>query len=93
MTEWTSGFVETLSNNQIRILRDLFEFRTKRINWDFDQIFVDSEVPVKEKFFIDTGIDYRDRKIDQWLALSHWAALVKTIWSTSKLLDIARTDL
>ncbi|MEK7168710.1 MAG: hypothetical protein AAB778_01745 [Patescibacteria group bacterium] len=73
MTEWPGGFVETLSNKQICTLRDLFEFRIKRINWDFDQILVDSEVPVKEKFYIDTGINYRDKKIDQWLALSHWA--------------------
>lgn len=73
MSERPHSFVETLSNNQINTLRDLFEFRIERINWDFDQIFVDSEVPVKDRFFVDTGIDYRAKRIDQWLALSRWS--------------------
>ena len=56
MTEWPGGFVETLSINQLNTLRDLFEFRIKRVNWDFDQIFVDSEGMLEFKLWDGTTI-------------------------------------
>lgn len=68
-------FIETLSNTQIVLLRNLFEFKIRKISWDFDEILSDTQTPVKKKFYQDTGFDFRNRKIDQWLALANWAVL------------------
>ncbi|HCR35604.1 hypothetical protein A2130_00765 [Candidatus Woesebacteria bacterium GWC2_33_12] len=66
-------FIETLSNKQIVLLRDLFEFRIRKITWDLDEILADTQTPVKQEFYKKTGFDFQDRRIDQWLALAHWA--------------------
>ncbi|KKP48027.1 MAG: hypothetical protein UR38_C0002G0130 [Candidatus Woesebacteria bacterium GW2011_GWA2_33_28] len=66
-------FIETLSNKQIVLLRDLFEFRIRKITWDLDEILADTQTPVKQEFYNKTGFDFQDRRIDQWLALAHWA--------------------
>lgn len=67
-------YLDTLNLNQRNLLCDLFSFKIKIITLDFDQIMVDTETPVKQKFYQDTGVDYRDWKIDRWLALATHAA-------------------
>lgn len=74
MSEFDRNFIESLSLNQTDLLKKIRDFRLSVVSLDFDQIMALTEEPVKEEFFIQTGIDYRGRKIDQWLALSNWAA-------------------
>lgn len=75
MSEWPNSFIETLSNSQIVTLRDLFQFRIDHVTWDFDEILSDTQTPVKKEFLLRTGgkFDFRNRKIDRWLALAHWS--------------------
>lgn len=73
--EWPETFIETLSNKQIVLLRDMFEFKIRKISWDFDEILSNTQTPVKEEFYNDTGYDFRNKRIDQWLALANWAVL------------------
>lgn len=102
--EWSQTFIETLSNKQIVLVRDMFEFKIQKISWDFDEILSDTQTPVKEKFFQDTGFDFRNRRIDQWLALANWAtqkganfeemsAIESRIWSDSDVLMQAKPNL
>lgn len=42
------------------------------IVWDLDQVLSNSEAPVKQAFFEETGFDYRDKLVDRWRALAHW---------------------
>lgn len=57
-----------------KLFNDFITFKIKHITWDFDQILVDSETPIKERFFNITGLDYRNKKLDQWLSLANWAS-------------------
>ena len=66
-------YLDNLTSKQKLFLFDIFTFKVKKITWDFDQILFDTETPVKQAFYIRTKIDYRQRKIDRWLALSTWA--------------------
>lgn len=97
-------FVETLSTKQIDRLRDLFVFKIKKISLDLDEILSNTQAPVKEKFYQETGFDFRDRRIDQWLALTHWAVLKganfkemseveSRIWSDQDVLMQAKPNL
>lgn len=74
MAELVTPYIDTLTAQQRNILEDLFSFAIPSITWDFDQIMVDTETPVKQRFYVRTGIDYRDWKIDRWLALANKAA-------------------
>ena len=71
--ERQSTIIDKLNLVQINLLRDLFEFRIPVITWDLDEILSDTQTPVKNEFHRKTGFDFRDRRIDQWLALAHWA--------------------
>ena len=66
---------ESLTDKQVEVLDKLANYKIPVINWDFDQTLVDSEIPVKQRYYELTGLDFRDRKIDRYAALSHWTEI------------------
>lgn len=73
------------------------------ITLDVDQIMLDTETPVIHAFFLETNLDYRLRKIDQWLALANWAkaeghdfdklaAIENRLWTDPEVLSRAQPN-
>ena len=99
------GFVESLTERQILLLRKIVNFQFGVITLDFDEILFNTQEPVKKAFFEQTGFDYRSRKINRWSALANWAladgwkktweeaaAIEASVWADKKILELAKPN-
>lgn len=99
------GFVESLTESQILLLRKIVNFQFGVITLDFDEILFNTQEPVKKAFFEQTGFDYRPRKINRWSALANWAladgwkktqeeaiAIEASMWADKTILELAKPN-
>jgi hypothetical protein len=99
------GFVESLTESQILLLRKIVNFQFSVITLDFDEILFNTQEPVKKAFFERTGFDYRSRKIDRWSALANWAladgwektqeeatAFEASVWADKAIFELAKPN-
>ena len=80
-----------------RKLQSFLDLDFSKVTFDLDQVMAKTEEPVKEAFFNETGLDYRDRKINKYHALAYWAegdgldleptvAFERKLWTDEKIL-------
>jgi len=66
-------FEESLPAWHRIFIEDFRTFKIKRIVWDLDETLGDTQAVVKEEFDLIAGTNYKDRILDRFDGLSHWA--------------------